>query len=413
MIQTVFFGSSLAFLGQICAAGTAVILARNIDSVIFGRYLLLIAMVNLCAVILGGGISKLLLRERALAQNNVYLTRWLKHTLIAAILFSVLIFAAYASLKNIAVDLIFLCGITIALKFFLYVQAAELNARDKVVESKAVFSFLPGFFLVIFLTISWILEYLYLDVLIACYCAAALCSCALGQLILKRAGASASPSKNVMDSKKYKPYLNSSLVSFVLLSAVVGFNQEMVPILFSFLGIDENQIAYFKVATQVVVVSFMIVLVMQAILAPRISILYSSEKYTELRLLIRSYVKISTIVFVTIFVFWIVFGEMFIEIVFGQEYSAASSDILRVLLLSKLIAIVCGPVGLVLNMIGEEKTTLKASSVAIILNILLIIILAEYQALSAAYAAFIVSLYWNLYLLAKLKKKLGYRVSLI
>jgi O-antigen/teichoic acid export membrane protein len=102
-------------------------------------------------------------------------------------------------------------------------------------------------------------------------------------------------------------------------------------------------------------------------------------------------------------------GDWIIVILFGKEFAAASTA-LSILCLGQIVNVLMGSVGLVLNMTGNEKSTLRGVSITLVLNIILLaILIPPYKEVGAAIAVCASMICWNLilaydaYRLTKLK----------
>ncbi|PIB18058.1 MATE family efflux transporter [Vibrio rotiferianus] len=103
-----------------------------------------------------------------------------------------------------------------------------------------------------------------------------------------------------------------------------------------------------------------------SIISPKIAELYSSEQVDKLQDLITKITKISFFISIPIIYVFFFHGEIFLSYVFGYEYRSAEA-VLAILTVSQVINLITGPVGLVANMCGLERMSLKISGISFVL----------------------------------------------
>lgn len=204
------------------------------------------------------------------------------------------------------------------------------------------------------------------------------------------------------------------LASFFPLSLFVGLrmlDSQMSILLLGLLGTNE-EVGLFRVAaTGATLVAFGLVAVNIA-MAPHIARLYSAGEMKSLQsIILMSTRAVAALSFLVAFVFF-VWGEEIIALVFGEEYKAAWMALV-VLCLGQLINVCAGPVGQVLNMTGNDKSTIIGASLALVANLILAVMLIPLFGLTGAAVGYSISMaILNLVLLVMVKKKVGINMFL-
>lgn len=169
---------------------------------------------------------------------------------------------------------------------------------------------------------------------------------------------------------------------------------------------EDSEVGVYRVAVQFsVVVSFGLT-VLNQLLHPYISKLYTNKDFDKLqKLIVSSSLAILGIAAVPALLL-LIFGEYILDIIYGVEYVAAALA-LKVLVLGQLINAVIGSVGALLNMTGHEKDSMKGLLVAIAVNVLLDLILIPLYGIEGAAVASATSLAaWNIILKYYVMKRL-------
>jgi O-antigen/teichoic acid export membrane protein len=199
--------------------------------------------------------------------------------------------------------------------------------------------------------------------------------------------------------KKMKPIYHFSkwhraLLPFSIMTFVATVNIELASALLGFID-DKESVGYFKVAMQGVGLITLGITVVNSVIGPNIARLYKSNDFQATQLLLTQSVKLSCACSLPIAIILMFFGDFIIILLFGEEYVAATK-VLFILCVGQIVNICMGSVGLVLNMTGNEKHSLKSLMKALMLNLVLLIILVPiYQEIGAAIAVSISLICWN------------------
>ncbi len=201
---------------------------------------------------------------------------------------------------------------------------------------------------------------------------------------------------------------HKTLFPFTLMTFIATMNTEFASVLLGFLG-DTTSVGYFKVAMQGVGLIALGLSAVNTVIGPNIARMYKSGDQEATQALITKSVRLSCLASIPISLFLIFLGDWVITLLFGNEFSQASTA-LSILCIGQIFNVLMGSVGLVLNMTGNEKSTLRAVSITIVLNIILLsILIPPFKDLGAAIAVCISMICWNLimafdaYRLTKLK----------
>lgn len=197
--------------------------------------------------------------------------------------------------------------------------------------------------------------------------------------------------------------------SFLPLSLFAGLQllDSQVSILFlGFLATNE-EVGLFRVAaTGAALVAFGLNAVNMA-MAPQISRLYNAGELEKLQRTITLSTRVVALVSFPVAITFMIFGEAIISFVFGQEYVSAAPA-LAILCVGQLVNASAGSVALVLNMTGNEKSTVIGAATALVTNLILSLLLVPVLGLLGAAIGFSLSLSaWNILLMFLARKQVG------
>ncbi|WP_281288520.1 flippase [Marinobacter piscensis] len=201
-----------------------------------------------------------------------------------------------------------------------------------------------------------------------------------------------------------KPWA-ASLLPLSLFAGLKLLDSQVSILFLGFLATSE-EVGLFRVAaTGAALVAFGLNAVNMA-MAPQIARLYNSGELEKLQRTITLSTRVVALVSFPVAIVLIVFGGPIIDIVFGQEYVSAAA--LTILCLGQLVNASAGSVALVLNMTGNDKSTVIGAALALIVNLILCLILVPFLGLVGAAIGYSISLsVWNVLLMFMVRKKLG------
>lgn len=172
---------------------------------------------------------------------------------------------------------------------------------------------------------------------------------------------------------------------------------------------SEKDVGIYRVASQLAAMIVVGLGVANSVLAPRYSKLAARGEKDQLEGVVKSAVLVSFGIASSVAALYLFFGEQLILGLFGSDFRSAHSC-LAILAVGYFVAASMGPVGYLLNMSGNERTTAYGLLVASCMNIVFNLILIPVYGAIGASIAFVMSLIgWNLLLHRAVVKKLGIR----
>lgn len=175
------------------------------------------------------------------------------------------------------------------------------------------------------------------------------------------------------------------------------------------LGMFENdkELGVYRVAVQISSLVVFGLAALNQMLLPNFSRLYTENKMEELQKLVTFSSRIILFLSIIPSAILLVFGELIITYVFGQEYSAGTLA-LSILIVGNLLNAAFGSVGALLNMTGHEKDSMRGMLIALAVNMVLnLILIPIYGMEGAAVATAISMVVWNVILRRYVKLRLG------
>ncbi|MEZ9421684.1 oligosaccharide flippase family protein [Vibrio breoganii] len=186
----------------------------------------------------------------------------------------------------------------------------------------------------------------------------------------------------------------NALLPFTVLTIVGTMNNELATLFLGILG-SEEAIGYFKVAMQGITLLALGLQAVNTVSGPRIAGLYKQNKIEETQKLLTQSVKLSVLSSVPFALLLIIFGEELVSLLFGRDYLPAAG-LLTILCVGQVVNVCMGSVGLVLNMTGNERSTLRAQFITLALTVVLLLTLIPlFQATGAAIAVSVGLVCWN------------------
>jgi O-antigen/teichoic acid export membrane protein len=408
-------------LNALLAFGVQVLLARSLskaDGDGYELYTLVFSLMLLLAIPVRMGLPTLAVREVA---QYKHAARWgllrglLLRSTQTVLLLSVLAAAAVVAFAVIAValglfddgDSAFLTTGAWALVFLpisslMLLWGSSLRGLRRVVLGQLPELVLrPSFFLIV-LGVAMLGPGLLPHQAMALHCAAAGLALVVGALILLR---SLPPEVASSKAQYDTPAWLRSAIPLSLLSAIAIGNQQ-VGILMLRLLAPAGELGQYKVVISVGVLVTFALGATGAVLGPHIARLYSEGDLDRLQRMLTWVVRGNVLLAIPFAAVFIFFGAPLLA-VFGESYRDAAPALI-IIAIGQLVNATMGPVGLILNMAGHERETLKGLSVGAGINILLAFLLIPSFGAVGAATAFAVSLItWNLILCHAVWRKTG------
>lgn len=401
--------------GMLLAFLLNTILARNLGNLNFGVYTYVMSLVSLVG--LGGQIAvpNLLVREA-----SKYKTRKEYHSITKLFSFS----------KKMMFLQIF---ITIFVSFFIYwrgsglawlwvlilapllsfskINASLLNGLGMTALSQLYEKVLPllvivvSIFILLMKNIELTLSFIFIGTVVVYLITSFFTSYMLGKI---GAGYSVilSPESGGGEEKLWV----GSLFSMVLISAIQLINSQGGIYILVFFG-EESSVAIYKIAFVMLSLTGVFIIVINYIIAPKITSLYQQEKGVELQYLLTKSARICFLTTVIFFAFFIFFGNELIIHLYGLSYQE-TWELLLIACVGELISSLLGFSSLALKQFGYEKIVLSSLVRALFINISFSIFLYMQYGLKGIVIAGVISrIYWNFANWQALRKVTGVDAS--
>lgn len=147
-------------------------------------------------------------------------------------------------------------------------------------------------------------------------------------------------------------------------------------------------------------------------LSPSITTLFVKGEIQRLERIINKSIRVIIIYSLPVALLMIFGGEFILSLCFGAEFASAQYA-LAILSGAQLVNAVAGPVILILNMTGNEKTTLTGVGLSAVLNVILnAALIPVYGIIGAAAASGVCLVILNIFLMMQIKRKVGIQMVL-
>lgn len=167
-----------------------------------------------------------------------------------------------------------------------------------------------------------------------------------------------------------------------------------------------EQVGIYSVALKISMIMNIILVVVNTIVAPKISTLYWSKNFEELKFVLRTS---ANLIFFVSFIITIPMLFLSSEILqfFGEDF-ISGEKILIVLVIGQLISAFFGSTGIFMSMTGHQSVELKVGIFILVLSFIAYKILLPLYGLFAAASIYVISsLIWNLIMVIYIRLKLN------
>ena len=166
-------------------------------------------------------------------------------------------------------------------------------------------------------------------------------------------------------------------------------------------------VGIYRVAVQIALVASFGLQAVNMVVAPRFATFYTKREMNRLQRLVTRSAQIVLTFNLIITSLFILFGKIFLDLVFGKEFITAYIPLL-ILLIGQLVNSAAGSVGFLLNMTGYEKDTARGMTLAAGINIMLnFSLIPPLGPKGAAIATAVSMITWNVILWWFVRKRLG------
>lgn len=179
------------------------------------------------------------------------------------------------------------------------------------------------------------------------------------------------------------------------------------PIMLIGIWVDSKDVGIFGAATRVSMLVSLMLITFNNIVAPKFAELFARNEMEELGRLARRLAFLVTLIASPLFLALFFEADLVMSL-FGPEFTVGA-DILMILLVGQLIGVVCGSVGYLLMMSGNESTYRNITIASALGQLLLILLLAPAMgSMGAALASSFALIGMNLSAVYAVKRKLGF-----
>ena len=399
----------------------AITLARTLGADGYGVYAFAMALVSLLAIPVQVGIPQVVLRETANAavREDWGLMRglWRWATRAALIFSAVMLVLGLTAIWVYRADMDVTTATTLAIAFLLVPMLALGNLRSAALRGlqRVVLGQLPeavirpgGLFLLVTLWAMLSSSPLTPPVAMALNFAIVGVAFLFGAWILRSARPSGLVAKPEPESEP--TFWRRAAIPLALAGGLQLINGQTDIIVLGVFRPSED-VGVYRVTVQVAALVTFGLMAINQVIAPHISRLYTSGDLQKLQRLVTNAVVATSLLATVPAIALIFFADEILGAVFGDAFSVGAFA-LTVLVFGQLANAVMGPVAMVLNMTGHERSTLKGVGVAAALNVCLNIILIPQLGMDGAALSTAISLSaWNLLLAFSLKRDTGIRIG--
>ena len=380
---------------------SGVILARYLGPEQYGLYSYVLSIIALATIPVIAGLPQLLVRE--IAYTELYkkvdelkgLLNWATiYTLSVSILvvIGIMIYLSFGIGGESTTELMWIALFVIPLKGLLLKNESVLVGHRFPVMAQLADGIVAPLLTLVMLSLLIANNKILTGVISMRVIVISLFSAAIFSLIINRKTVKSNLNKITAKYNIFK--WHRAMLPFTLLVLVTSLNNELASVMLGYI-VDKESVAFYRVAMQGVGLIALTLQAINMVTGPKILRLYKKNEHEATQLLIRKSVKLSCMFSLPIALTLIIFGEWIIVFMFGDEY-LSSVKILRVLCIGQIFNVLMGSVGLVSNMTGHENRTLRYTTLAMLVNVMLLLILIPvYQEIGAAIAVSISMVLWN------------------
>ncbi|WP_133493126.1 polysaccharide biosynthesis C-terminal domain-containing protein [Alcanivorax sp. 24] len=406
-------GAALSFI-------STAFLSRSLSVQEFGFYSVVVSTITFILIPTQLGLPVLVIREAASAKVNnnyerihhliIFCQRIL--ILLAALLLLASCFAALFDKKitswlgqqDVIIIIMAILGMS-----WLSIASAQIRGYSYVLIGQLPdVVFRPLFFVLIWAGALVVLDQLTYHIAFFVLFLSSALSCLLARIML---GMISKRNKNRDRPKRPRGGWWPYIMPLAILSGAQVINGQIDIVMIGlFRPIEE--VANYRISVQMAVMISFGLHALTAMSAPIITTLYKEANFYGLRKYVFQISIMNLSISLPIFIIFVVWGESLIVSFFGGGYSEAFTPLV-ILALSQLIHTTIGPVTTLMNMLGNEKWSMKVIVFSSVLNVVLNLVLVPHYGMIGAAISTAVSLSLaNVALWAMLKKINGIDASI-
>ncbi|WP_257229807.1 oligosaccharide flippase family protein [Acinetobacter sp. YH12041] len=398
---------------------TTILLSKVLQVKDFGTYAFILSMLTILTIPAVMGVPEVVVREVArisstnkLEELNL-LFKWIKKTILITSSFSIMIFLIFIFVykKDVIlkenVSLLFFLIICIPVMAVNSIRSSIIIGLNHVLLGQIIDNIVRPIILMLMLVFCYLLvvDYVSINTAILLYLISLLTAMICGLFLLKKKMPCMDNITEINEQGKYKEWTLSAL-PLALVSGIYIISQQVDILLLGLLSSFES-IAIYKIAAQIGVFVIVGQQILRSILAPKFSVLWQKGDLQQLQRITIFSSRIScTIALLISFIFYF-YGKFFLSYFFGENYLLAYEPLL-ILCFGQIINAACGSTGILLNMCGKEKESIKGLLVGLSVNIISgFILIPIYGVSGAAIGAALGAITWNLCLWLIVRKHIG------
>ena len=170
---------------------------------------------------------------------------------------------------------------------------------------------------------------------------------------------------------------------------------------------SSDQVGIYNIALKLSMLSYMGLMAINSIAAPKFSEIYSSGDLDALKKIVQQSTKTIFWISLPVLTLLILFPE-FILSMFGEEFKIASFTLI-ILSVGKMVSAISGSVGTFLQMVGKQKVFQNILIFAAVVNIVLNYFLIPSHGIGgAAIASATSGIFWNVLMIIYIKRNFGF-----
>jgi len=381
---------------------TSVFLSRVLTPEGYGIYTYAFSIAMLASLPLHGGLASLIVRSVAQYQVN---SRWsfikgIKRranqlVIVGSLLVGIVLFLFYKDLDNTAARLSHNASLLIIPIISLAaIRTALLRGFNKPIWGQLPDDIVRPYCWLALLVVVYNYSFISPQVVMGMHVIAAFIALVVGQKFLIN-------EMPVAVKKAGVEYENHTwlkgMLPFTVIAGIQMINSQL-DVLMIGLMLNHSDVGVYQVAAQIVTLISFPLIIVNYVVAQKFAVQFSLKESAKVQKIIYDTAKIVVIISVPMAILFIMFGEVFIRLVFGAVYSTSYTPLV-ILVCGQLVNALMGSVAILLNMAGHETYVAKGFGMSVLLNIILnLFLVPEWGIAGAATATAITIIVWNLYM---------------
>lgn len=170
---------------------------------------------------------------------------------------------------------------------------------------------------------------------------------------------------------------------------------------------SSDQVGVYNIALKLSMLSYMGLMAVNSIAAPKFSEIHSSGDVEALKKIVQQSTKTIFWISIPVLIILVIFPENILS-VFGDEFKIASYTLV-ILSIGKMFSAISGSVGTFLQMVGKQKIFQNILILAAVVNVVMNYLLIPLYGISgAAIASTVSGILWNALMIIYIKKNFGF-----